>query len=78
MIDHKFVVETLKSKLGVKKVNFSKSDRKGGKSLWVCKVDNGEGVEATLKTLVEGGEVEGWSVFSSRDGSRVGLQILVG
>ena len=78
MIDYKKVVEVLKVKFGVRKVDFSKSGRKGEKSLWVCKIPNGEGVVSGLKELVESGEVEGWDVFGSRDGSVVGLKILVG
>lgn len=78
MIDHKKIVEVLKAELGVKKVNFSKSDRKGGRSLWVTKIENGEGVEVRLKELVEEGKVEGWSTFKSRDGGVVGLQMMVG
>lgn len=77
-MDYKRVVELLKVKFGVKKVNFSKSERKGGKSLWVCKMEVLEGMVDGLKELVESGEVEGWSFFESGDKSVVGLKRLVG
>jgi hypothetical protein len=77
MKDHKIVVALMKSTLGAN-IEFSKSNRKGSKSLWVAKVTNGDGVADKLTALVESGEVEGWIRFSSRDGGTLGLQILVG
>jgi len=68
----------MRAKLQTKKIEFSKSNRKGDKSLWVCKVLNGDGVKEKLVDMVDSGEVEGWCVFSSRDGNTLGLQILVG
>lgn len=77
MKDHKIVVALMKSTLGAN-IEFSKSNRKGSKSLWVAKVVNGDGVAEKLTELVTSGEVEGWSRFSSKDGGTLRLQILVG
>jgi len=78
MIDHKKIIKLMSIKLQTNKIEFSKSNRKGDKSLWVCKVLNGDGVREKLVEMVDSGETEGWSVFSSRDGNTSGLQILVG
>ena len=59
MKDHKIVVALMKSTLGAK-IEFSKSNRKGSKSLWVAKVADGDGVAEKLTELVTSGEVEGW------------------
>lgn len=76
MNDHKLIAEKLKKALPGTKIHFSKSPRKGGKELWVFKMETQEARVSMLECLIETQEVGEWTLFYSKDKMTTGLQLM--
>lgn len=76
MTDHKLIAEKLKKALPGTKIHFSKSPRKGGKELWVFKMETRDERVNMLECLVQTGEVGEWTMFYSKDKLTTGLQLM--
>lgn len=72
---HHIASNALKALLGVKKINFSKSPRKGEVFHYALKTPNIDGAADKIQKslLEENPAFVGWELFMSKDGSTTGL-----
>lgn len=76
--NHKEVAAALKSATSALKVQFSKSPRNGGKWHWAIKMASSPTSKAEIEVLcAEDPTFEGWSFFTSKDGSTHGVYVIV-